>query len=104
MLKKNRLLIIYVVYLYQAIRKWFLIQTNKTMTNSKLTIAFLNSLDSKTKNSILSNIANHYGITENQAYEEVIDEDAESIMDYITGSIRTTVSLFFNQFKLRYNA
>ena len=69
------------------------------MTNSKFTIAFLNSLDRKTKNEILSNIANHYGITIDEAYDEVTDVEAENIMDYITGSIRGAVSLFYNKFK-----
>ena len=69
------------------------------MTNSKITIAFLNWLDIKTKNEILLNIANHYGISTQEAFEEVTDEEAESIMDYITGSIRPSVSLFFNKFK-----
>ena len=69
------------------------------MTNSKFTIAFLNSLDRKTKNEILSNIANYYGITIDEAYDEVTDVEAENIMDYITGSIRGAVSLFYNKFK-----
>jgi hypothetical protein len=74
------------------------------MTNSTTTIAFLNSLDLKVKNEILTNIANHYGITNEEAFEEVTDEDAESIMDYVTGNIRATVSLFFNKFKMKYAA
>ena len=69
------------------------------MTNSKFTIAFLNSLDRKTKNEILLNIANHYGIAIDEAYDEVTDVEAENIMDYITGSIRGAVSLFYNKFK-----
>ena len=71
------------------------------MTNSKLNTAFLNSIDLKVKNEILSNVANHYGISNQEAYEELIDEDAECIMDYVTGNIRSTVSLFFNKFKLQ---
>jgi hypothetical protein len=74
------------------------------MTNSTTTIAFLNSLDLKVKNEILTNIANHYGITNEEAFEEVTDEDAESIMDYVTGNIRATVNLFFNKFKMKYAA
>lgn len=59
---------------------------------------FINSLDSKTKSVVLSNIAQHYGISESEAYAEVIDEGAENIMDYITGSVRQAVSLLFNKF------
>ena len=69
------------------------------MTNATTTTAFLNSLDLRIKNEILSNIANHYGVTNEQAEEEVTDEDAECIMDYVTGPLRATVSLFFNKFK-----
>lgn len=68
-------------------------------TNSSTTVAFLDSLDPKVKNEVLSNIAKHYGISNQEAYEEVTDEEAESIMDYVTGSIRSTVSLYFNKFK-----
>lgn len=68
------------------------------MKNSILTINFLNSLDTKTKNEILTNIANHYGITCNEAYNEITDCDAENIMDYITGEIRVAVSFLYKKF------
>ena len=69
------------------------------MRNSTFTIAFLNSTDLRIKNEILSNIANHYGITKEEAYEEVIDEEAESLMDYITGTIRPAISVLVQKFK-----
>lgn len=71
------------------------------MSNSTLTIAFLNSTDSKTKNLILSNVAKHYGITNEQAYEELTDEDAESLLDYVTGPERSAVSVLVQKFKAR---
>jgi hypothetical protein len=71
------------------------------MTHSTTNTAFLNSLDPKVKNDILTNIASHYGISTQEAYEEVTHEEAESIMDYITGGIRPAVSLFFNKFQIR---
>jgi hypothetical protein len=37
------------------------------MTHATITIAFLNSLDLKVKNEILTNIANHYGISNQEA-------------------------------------
>ena len=74
------------------------------MTNSTFTIAFLNSTDLKTKNEILSNIANHYGITNQEAFEEVSDIDAEILIDYVTGSIRQAVSILTQKFKLHYDA
>lgn len=68
------------------------------MTNAKITAAFLNSTDLKTKNFILANIANYYGITTNEAFQEITDSEAESLMDYITGPTRLAVSLFYNKF------
>ena len=68
------------------------------MTNATITAAFLNSTDSKTKNEILTNIANHYGITIVEAYEEVTNDEAESLLDYVTGSIRSAVSVLFQKF------
>lgn len=70
------------------------------MTNSQFTIAFLNSLDSKTKNEILSNISNHYGITNETAFEEVTDEEAENLLDYVTGQTRTATNVLVQKFKL----
>ena len=71
------------------------------MTYSTLTIAFLNSTDSRVKNEILTNIANHYGITTEEAYEEVTDEEAESLLDYLTGNIRSAVSVLLQKFQTR---
>ena len=50
---------------------------------------FLNSLSHKSglKNLILTNIADHYRIDIIEAYEEVIDEDAEHILEYVTTAI-----------------
>ena len=62
---------------------------------------FIEVLDTKTCNAIIENIASHYKITLNEAIDEVIDDEAESIMDYITGNVRTVASLFYNQFKLK---
>lgn len=76
-------------------------QKNKDM-NATVNTAFLASLDSKVKNEILTNIANHYGITTQEAFEEITDPEAESIMDYLTGNVRATASLFFRNFKMTF--
>ena len=47
---------------------------------------------------VLSNIANHYGITNEDAKNEILDEEAESIMDYITGSTRSAISVIYQRF------
>jgi len=68
------------------------------MTNSMLTTAFLKSTDSKIKNQILQNIASHYRVSIQEAYEEITEKDAESLMDYITGNIRPAISILLQKF------
>ena len=68
-------------------------------TQGNINEAFISNLDNRTFLKVMSNIANHYGITEDEVLNEVCDDEAENIMDYITGDIRPAVSLFFNQFK-----
>ena len=62
------------------------------MKNNQITIQFLAKLDRPTKNEILGNIAKHYNISQAEAHEEVTDEDAEHLLDYVTGSTRTATS------------
>lgn len=73
------------------------------MKNSKKTIAFLKSLDEKTKDAVLTNIADHYGCSKEKAYAEITDEDAECIMDYVTGSMRSCVNLYYKRFLAIFN-
>lgn len=68
-------------------------------TQGNINEAFISNLDNRTFLKVMSNIANYYGITEDEVLNEVCDDEAENIMDYITGDIRPAVSLFFNQFK-----
>lgn len=68
------------------------------MTN---TAAFLAAIDAKTKNMILVNIANHYGITTEEAYEEVTDEEAEHLLDYVTGPERMATSALMQKHGFR---
>jgi hypothetical protein len=69
------------------------------MNHAATTTAFLNHVDSKIKNAILTNIANHYGISNEQALEEITHEDAENIMEYITGPFRGGIFVYFSQFE-----
>ena len=68
------------------------------MNNSKLNQLFLNSITPEMNLIVLSNIANHYGITNEDAKNEILDEEAESIMDYITGSTRSAISVIYQRF------
>jgi hypothetical protein len=68
------------------------------MTSNQINQAFLNATDSKTKNEIIASIANHYGITEGEAMAEVIEDGAEHLLDYLTGSTRTATSLLMKRY------
>ena len=69
-----------------------------TMTTAKLNQLFLNSITPEMNLIVLSNIANHYGISNEDAKNEILDEEAESIMDYITGSTRSAISVIYQRF------
>ena len=71
------------------------------MTNAAKTTQFLASVTPETKNDILDNIAKHYGITREQAYAEVTDDEAEHLLDYVTGPMRSGVSLFMDRMGLK---
>lgn len=58
------------------------------MDNSSINRQFLNSLDSESRLEVLSNISSHYGLSVEEAFDEVTGEDAEHLLDYLTGSLR----------------
>jgi hypothetical protein len=70
------------------------------MTTNEINKTFLAATDKKTKTAILSAIAAHYGITQTEAFEEVIHEEAEHLLDYLTGNIRTATSLLMKRHNL----
>ena len=71
------------------------------MSNSTITTHFLAATDSKTKAEILSNIAGHYGISNSEAYDEVTHEEAEHLLDYVTGSVRTATSVLMQRHSVK---
>ena len=58
------------------------------MTNSEINKNFLNSITYDEKEVILTSIAQHYGIDEEAIYDELIDEEAENILDYMVEPLR----------------
>ncbi len=58
------------------------------MTNAEITKKFFAAVDTKTKTEILGNIAKHYGISQDAALAEVTDDEAEHLLDYVTGPMR----------------
>lgn len=56
--------------------------------HATITKAFFALTDTRTKRAVLTAIGQHYGISPAEAEQEVTDEGAESLLDYLTGSIR----------------
>ena len=67
------------------------------MTNGQTTAAFFKIIDAKTRALILDNIAEHYGITREAALEEVTHDEAEHLLDYVTGPERAATHLFMQR-------
>jgi hypothetical protein len=70
------------------------------MSHAQTTAAFFATTDAKTKAAVLENIAQHYGITPQQALEEVSDPEAEHLLDYVTGQTRTAVHVLLQRHRL----
>jgi hypothetical protein len=67
--------------------------TDNNIINKK----FLDSASNETRNMILDTIANHYGISREDAYEELIDDEAEHLLDYVTGNERAETSVIMQK-------
>ncbi len=70
------------------------------MTNAQINQAFFAATDAKTKAEILANIAKHYGISQQEAFEEVTDAEAEHLLDYVTGPTRAATSILMQRHRL----
>ena len=68
--------------------------------NSKKNETFLKLVDSETKNQILKSISTHYGCSKEEALEEVTSDEAEHLLDYLTGNIRTATYVLMQKYKL----
>ncbi len=65
------------------------------------TAEFFKVIDNKSKTAILENIANHYGISQEEALEEGTAEDAENLLDYVTGPERSATSVLMQKYGFR---
>lgn len=65
------------------------------------TAEFLKVIDAKAKTAILENIARNYGISREEALEEVTAEDAENLIDYVTGPERAATSCLMQKYGFR---
>lgn len=62
---------------------------------------FLSVIDCKTKAVILETIAVHYGISPDEAFAEVIDEDAKHLLDYLVEPQRGATSFLMQRYGMR---
>jgi hypothetical protein len=67
--------------------------------NGKINEAFLMTLDGKVYQEIIGSMARHYGISIDEATDELINEDAENILEYLQGAYRTACSVLFQKWK-----
>jgi hypothetical protein len=70
------------------------------LNNGKINEAFLWTLDGKTYGEIVGSVAKHYGITMEQATDELTDDEAENILEYLQGGVRNGCSALFQKWKL----
>jgi hypothetical protein len=59
---------------------------------------FLETISKTAKNLILDNIANHYGISRDEAFEEVVDDEAEHLLEYVTGVERNATLILMKKY------
>jgi hypothetical protein len=70
------------------------------MKNNEINKKFLSLTDANVRDEVLSHIANHYRITKEEALEEISDEEAEHLLDYLSGPVRTATSLLMRRHNL----
>lgn len=62
---------------------------------------FLAVIGSDAKDAILSSIAKHYGISAQAAFDEVTDESADHLLDYMVEPQRSATSVLMQAYGLR---
>lgn len=70
----------------------------KIMTNGKLNKAFLAVITTETKDMILKSIASHYCVSKEEIFAEVTDDQAEHLLDYMTGPERTAAHVLMQKY------
>lgn len=62
---------------------------------------FLNAVTAEVKAVILDSIAKHYGISPERAYDEVTDDEAERLLDYMVEPQRGATSVLMQRHGFR---
>ena len=65
------------------------------------TFLFLSVIDEDTKKAILQSIADHYGISAKEVYDEVTHEEAEHLLDYMVEPQRSATAFLMTGYGLR---
>lgn len=71
------------------------------MNNAQINTAFLGTVSAQAKSQILQSIATHYGVTADEIFEEVTDQEAENLLDYMTGPERLAASVLMQKYGFR---
>jgi len=71
------------------------------MNNGERTKKFLSIITPEAKEMILTSIASHYGVSKQEIYEEVIDSQAEHLLDYMVAGDRNAVNVLMQKHNLR---
>jgi hypothetical protein len=67
------------------------------MTNATITKEFLSTTDAETQASVINAIAKHYGCSQDEAFAEITDKDAEHLLDYLTEPVRSAIHLIMKR-------
>lgn len=62
---------------------------------------FLAAISKEARHLVLESIAKHYGVTEQKAFEEVTDPEAEHLCDYMTEPERSATSALMQKYGYR---
>ena len=74
--------------------------TTQEINNGKINEAFLYTLHGNVYQEIVGSMARHYGISIDEATDELIDDDAENILEYLQGTYRTACRVLFQKWKM----
>lgn len=70
------------------------------MSNGQVNQTFLAATDAAARSEVLGAIAAHYGISQEEAFVEVVNKDAEHLLDYLTGPTRAAVSVLMQRHRI----
>ena len=67
------------------------------MTKGQINRAFLAATAPHTKRAILDSVATHYGISQQSAFDEVVGDEADHLLEYLTEPTRSAVSVLMQR-------